>query len=428
MQIIREDDQQPQQPQQPQPVLKPVDWSWIAQRKADSETSSMWKLGFIAPDGAEVRVTFHQTDKIPPPPAAPDPSAPPSQTVTPVGQPVADQTQDGTFYITFFCNRNPQFFMKWDTSLMHEDSLIVWITITHGIVDFMRKAQPKVVVLDDLANGKLKMILRSVALDVAAANPGYELEQTKKHDYRSFFQIKKQGTPSAFEASVQGQTAEGDTQTPDQPSPMNDPQVPGKTEPPSGEDTGIADDDSRAPDATGGDKSEDPTQPQPSSDNESQPAFPTAQDTPAEIKQTAPVKKGLTIEIGKDYSVAVKDKDGNAIDRYRGENPADLLRWINTKGYSANRMRIVDAEQPSGKVTNEETVPAESNYIIEGNIVRVKSFLTAKQAALMNYVVNADSVRCTLESVHFVFGSNRNMPFKKALVELAFEQTKHLVN
>src|SRR5271157_4353812 len=43
----------------------PLQWSWIAQRQAnDGKSSSVWKLGFMAPDGAEVRVTFHQVGDV----------------------------------------------------------------------------------------------------------------------------------------------------------------------------------------------------------------------------------------------------------------------------------------------------------------------------------------------------------------------------
>jgi hypothetical protein len=483
--------QAPSMQPQSQPPM-PADWSWISQRQqSDGDAASIWKFGFIAPDGGEVRVTFHQVGRSPadkqqdpqatPPPmgdpqAAPgadqgqgqdepsqqdqDPNAAPNaeakdgddsqdgqqadpsqnmdpnylnavndslgsgaggagamgmggmgaqmpgmgmappepQTFAIKGQPSPDQTHDATFYVTFFSNRHPEFFMKWDTSLSHEDSLVVWVTVTHGIVDFVRKAKPTNVILDDLANGKLKMVLRSVAMDVAAANPEYTLEQTQKHNYRSFFQIKRQGAPSAFDDNVRGRKIEGDTEP--HPAPGDVPQ---------------------------GDKTQDPTQPQPmdmvSSDNDKghQP-FPSSDPVP--IQQTKPsmqtvqAKKGFTIEIGRDYSVAVKDKSGNAVDRYQGKNPADILRWINTKGYGTNQMKIVTQELPSSNMVVSES----KMFIIDNNTVVMNAVVTPKKAAIMNYTVNAQQIRCTTESLVFVFATNRDMNFKRTLVELAYNQ------
>lgn len=314
---------------------KPLDWHWLAQREATNGiANSLWIAGFLASDGCEVRVTFHQvgeaSQQAPQAPSAQQ--APPQEQEHPIEEAVnptvqpddntqnLDSTENSTFYVTFFASRNPEFFMKWDTSLAHEDSLAVWVTITYAIVDFVRKAVPKNIILDDLANGKLKMVLRSVALDVVAANPQYTLEQTQKHHYRSFFQIKKAGSGSAFVDNVQGTDNEGDTNGQsqlDQRQQQNQP--------------------TENPPTPAGDKTEDPTNPQP--------AFPSVE--PAPIKQTAPIQRGLTVEIGRDNSVAVKDSEGNALDRYRAKGPADILRWINDKGFANNKMVIVDKEQPS---------------------------------------------------------------------------------
>ena len=453
------------QQNQQQPVVQPpipIQWTWIAQRQAtpDGKGSSVWKLGFIAPDGAEVRVSFHQVGDVagqqaqkqqeqqaqaaqsmqmgmPPPP---DPTS-----FAPNGQPQTDQTQDGTFYVTFFSNRHPEFFMKWDISLDYEDSLAVWITITHGIIDFIRKAQPANLILDDLSNGKLKMILRSVAMDVAAANPGYELEQTQKHHYRSFYQVKKAGTQSAFDQTVAGnKNIEGDTHAPTQATPIagGDKPVPvtggqamvqAQTQQQSNDQQGA---DATPPSPEAGDaKSQEPTgNAAPEADDN--PAFPSADGIP--IKQTAPEKKGLTVEIGKDYSIAVKDKSGNAVDRYRAKNPADIMRWLHDKGYGANRMKIVDKEQPSGnrELSPEKESPDQSNnfpggnlstqtesFVVVGNSVLMKTTtVQASEAAMMNSIVNASSVRLVDEGVEFVFATDKDMHFKKALVELAAQR------
>ena len=382
---------------------------------------------------------------------------PPSSDPTdfaPPGQPNTDATQDATYYVTFFSNRHPEQFMKWDVSLKHEDSLITWVTITHGIMDFVRKAKPANVILDDLSDGKLKMILRSVAMDVAAANPEYSLEQTQKHHYRSFYQIKKTGVQSAFQAAVQGKGNEGETQQPGVSQKPEAPPQPGQeaSQPPEQSNAG------QTPGAHGmGDKNGDHAPQQPNDNGasaetpgapEAPPAFPSHEPVP--IKQTPIQKKGLTVEIGQDdYSVAVKDKDGNAIDRYRGKGPADILRWINSKGYGSNRMTIVKREMPSRStkpkviitrtpatdstvkpvtgstaVTQEETEKIIGEFIVEGNTVKMLKMVPARQAALMNYIVNADKVQCTAESVEFVFETDKDMNFKRALVELAYERTK----
>jgi len=465
-----------QQPDQvrDQPT-KPLEWTWIAQRQeSDGEANSIWKFGFIAPDGAQVRVTFHEvgdgngqapTDPTaqamdmpatpgmaPSPPGAP-PEAAPDQSQTPMappppetpsgpgfaaaGQPNADQTQDATFYVTFFSNRHPEFFMKWDTSLSHEDSLATWVTITHGIVDFVRKAKPANVILDDLSNGKLKMIMRSIAMDVAAANPEYELQQTQKHHYRSFFEIKKKAIGSAFANDIAGRSVEGETDQPPtaQQGGMGQPGQQSQ-DMPNGVPTNGGEQNQ------GGDKTGNPTSPQPENGGEpmDNPAF--AASSPMPIKQTPPVVKGLTLEIGKDYSVALKDNDGNALDRYRAKNPSDILRWINAKNYGNNRMVIVPQEQLSGKVASASAsleepstdMPPEKaekkgenqveQFEIAGKTIRINEALPAKQAAMMNLIINAENVRMTEAAVEFDFYSEKDMNFKRALVELAYRRTK----
>ena len=122
------------QPEPAQPQIHPVQWTWIVQRQeTDGKAASIWKFGFIAPDGAEVRVTFHQVgddpNQDPSTPPQPDPMTgmppmPAQDAFAPAGQPQTDQTNDSKFYVTFFSNRHPEFFMRWDTSLSHEDSQI----------------------------------------------------------------------------------------------------------------------------------------------------------------------------------------------------------------------------------------------------------------------------------------------------------------
>lgn len=450
-----ENTQQPSNVAAPQP-LQPIEWAWISQRQetAGTQASSIWKFGFIAPDGGEVRVTFHQVGNdlaqqekkkaeqaqqaqqaammgMPP---SPNPTA-----FAPAGQPIADATQDATFYVTFFSNRHPEAFMKWDTALNHDESLQTWITITHGIIDFVRKAQPANVILDDLANGKLKMVLRHLAMDVVAGNPAYNIEETKQHHYRTFFQIKKQDVPSAFHA------ANGD-------APQDQPVLQGPANPPSHEGAPAADANMAGmapagmPDIPAQDNKPMEGQPEiPDPSKETQPAFPS-HDAP-QIKKTAPQRKGLVIEIGKDYSVAVKDQDGNAIDRYRAKAPMDILRWINDRGYGGNPMKIVDAELPSkaaskkvvvmtpGAATNTTIKPVvgsmtpgiQEDFTIQGNAVKVNKAMSAKQAALMNHYVNAPQVRCTIESVEFSFETDKDMDLKQVLVQIAYEKSLGLV-
>jgi len=476
------------------PIKKPVqpaEWAWIVQRQqTDGKAESIWKFGFIAPDGAEVRVTFHQVadqdmnkapqPKDPPPPqeaqshgkpddaasAPPDngmkesifsqaersearhqtlnedlgfnaqdqstgpsePSSPPMDPPTaqggsdagfrPPGTPNPDDTNGSMFYITFFSNRNPEWFMKWDTSLDHEDSLTVWVTIAHGMIDFLRKAKPTNLILDDLGNGKLKMVLRSVAMDLVATNPEYELEQTAKHVYRTFFQVKRKGTNSAFNVNIKGNSnIEGETPTPMPHDPNQGPVMPAPPPAPSDND-----------------KTQDPTMPQPGSSNspdatpgDAPPApFPSADGVPIQqvgmpdIKKTAPANRGLTVEMGRDYSVAVRDKDGNPIDRYRGKNPADILRWIQSKGYAGSKMKLIDREQ-MGPV-------AEDTYQIQGKCIRVHNdeALPTNQVVLMSYTINPASVRKDGEDIIFEFATERDMEFKKTLVELAYQQTRDL--
>jgi hypothetical protein len=438
---------------QQQPVvqpLKPLQWTWIVQRhETDGKGTSVWKLGFIAPDGAEVRVTFHQVGDVAGAQAEKEQEQqaqqaqqmqmgmPPSTDPTafaPAGQPQPDQTDNSKFYVTFFSNRHPEFFMKWDTSLSHEDSLLTWITITHGIIDFVRKAKPLNVILDDLANGKLKMVMRSVAMDVVAANPEYEVEQTQKHHYRSFYQIKKTGTDSAFNNSVAGTPQQGETQALPQPSPVTGGQamVQAQTQQAGADDQ---------------DKTEDPTAQQPdtpdplqdeSQAEEDKPPFASVEPMP--VKQSAAQVKGLTVEIGKDYSVAVKDRSGNAIDRFRGKGPLDVFRWIMKKGYGGSKMKIVEKEQlsqddrnlaPERPEMQGDRVPFSSfpsgdsntqseNFEIRGSSVLMRiGNVQASQAAMMNEVVNASAVKQVEEGLEFVFDTDRNMGFKKALVELA---------
>jgi hypothetical protein len=445
-------------PPTPQPPV-PIQWTWIAQyQESNSKAVSIWKLGFIAPDGAEVRVTFHQVGDVAGQqaqkqqeqqaqaaqsmqmgmPPSPDPTS-----FAPAGQPNTDQTSDATFYVTFFSNRHPEFFMKWDISLSHEDSLTVWVTITHGIIDFIRKAQPANVILDDLSNGKLKMILRSVAMDVAAANPGYELEQTQKHHYRSFYQVKKTGTQSAFDQSVAGnKNIEGDTQPETQASPVTGGQAQVQAQSKqmgagsANEPQPIAHAPVEAGDApTSNQGASDEPQGNEKQEDPNNPAFQSADEIP--IKQTPSPKRGLTVEIGKDYSIAVKDNGGNVIDRYRAKGPMDILRWLNEKGYGANKMKIVDKEQPGN---GKELVPDRAeksdrassqmmpqgnavnqveNFVVTGSAVLMKEKIKAVDAAKMNLIVNATTVRLVDEGVEFVFESDKDMHFKKALVELA---------
>jgi hypothetical protein len=411
----------------------PVSWSWITQRgETDSKAASIWRLGFLAPDGGEVRVTFHQI--IDAQPTQPDPNqqqqqpndmgmgmmgAPPQGNVIPPGEPNPDSTENSTFYVTFFSNRNPQFFLKWDTSLSHEDSLTVWVTVTHGLIDFIRKAKPANLILDDLANGKLKMVLRSVSMDVVESNPDYQIEHTQKHPYRTLYQIKKKGSPSAFQTDVQGTNAEGqNTETPQQPSPVTPP---------------VQTSDEKGP--------QQPETPAPANQGTETPVqAPQAPVAPPAIKQT-PSKKGLTVEIGRDYSVAVKDQANNPVDRYRGKNPSDIFRWLLKKGYEKSRMKVVDKEVPAGVVAKDrnaenmppndplsnqnqqEQVKAPENFIIEGSTVCVRLPLDAKRAAYMNYEANAKAVRCTADSVIFEFATDKDMNFKRALVELAYQRT-----
>lgn len=426
----------------------PLEWSWIVQRQqTDDKAASIWKFGFMAPDGAEVRVTFHQVGDVEGQQAAAQqekqgavqqqmqmgmpPTSDPAS-FAPAGQPNSDNTQDATFYVTFFSSRHPEFFMKWDTSLSHEDSLTVWVTITHGIVDFMRKAKPGNLILDDLANGKLKMVLRSVAMDIVASNPEYEIEQTQKHHYRTFFQVKKTGTQGAFQQQVAGSPAEADNEPVGQPSPITGgaggaAQVQAQAQqqvndPNPVNNTPLSPEEDAPADKVNKDKTDDPEIPQPAQ-------FSSIDTIP--IKKTAVQQKGLTVEIGKDYSIAVKDKNGNAVDRYRAKGPADIFRWINEKGYGASRMKIVDVEQLSG---NRELAPERSEnhpedkpqssavreqFSVNGNAIKMLSKIEAKQAAMMNCIINAPSVRLVDEGVEFVFETDRDMNFKKALVELA---------
>jgi hypothetical protein len=404
--IIREDEMPMEQAPQP------AQWTWISQREvSDGKAASIWKFGFFAPDGAEVRVTFHQTDQQP-------------------------KSEDATFYVTFFTNRNPIHFMKWDVALSHEDSLIVWVTITHGLVDFIRKANPNIMILDDLGNGKLKMVLRSVSMDVAESNAGYELEQTKRSDLRTFYQIKKRGVESAFNAVVKNTPQEAQTNPPAVPSPDNPPQKQANP------------DDQAAPAV----QQPEPPALTPPIEKAKQPepvpmqvpgaamADPTAPDPtaadPAQAMQPPAPKRGLTIEIGRDYSIAVKDKDGLALDRYRAKAPADILRWVLKKGYAGNKMVIVDAEKPSG--AEEEAEPnvqpdqepspviaynqQHESVTIAGKKVVLRHDLTPKQAAIMNAIVNATAVRHIGEGVEFEFSTEKDMDFKKALVELAYNR------
>ena len=413
---------------------KPVEWSWIVQRQQtnNEKSTSIWKFGFICPGGGEVRVTFHQVslptlDQQTPPEQQPDSSNPgaqqqpdsgpppqsdPGDGIILQGQPNPDQTQNNVFYVTFFSNRSPEHFSKFDTSLSHEDSLTMWITITHGIVDFLRKAKPKNLILDDLANGKLKMVLRSVAMDVVATDPDYSLEMTKKHEYRTFYQIKRGGSGSAFDQAVRGKDNEGQTQPPEPNSPVTGP-VADMQPDKSTTDTGLASKENSA-DA-----------------NEQNPK-------PEEQKpiKTTPSKKGMAVEIGRsDYSVAVRDNQNNVIDRYRGKNPADILRWIQAKGYGSSRMKVVDKETPSGviaKTRNAEGMSSEDpqsnmkyeqHCSIDGKNIILSQIIPSKRAGLMNEIVNADVVRCNLGGASFEFATDRDMEFKRHLVELAFQQT-----
>ena len=438
--------QQNPMPLEAQPV-QPLQWTWISQRQATpgAETASIWKFGFIAPDGGEVRVTLHQVGNdaaaqekkdqekaaqaqqqmmmgMPP---APDPKA-----FAPEGQPHADVTEDATFYVTFFTNRHPESFSRWDVSLGHEESLAVWVTITHGIIDFIRKAKPANVILDDLGNGKLKMVLLSVAKDAVAGNPEYQIEQTKQHHYRSLFQIKKQGIPSPFQAAnVPQQEPLQPLQTAPDQKVSQGPLMPTD---PTGKDAEQATAPSEAPTPA-------PEAPAPN---------PPPQDVPPQGNPMPPVKEipptsqqGLTVEIGQDYSVAVKDAEGNAIDRYRASGPADILRWIKDKGYASSRMVIVKNEMPSkaaqkkvmvmtpGAASDLNIKPVTGSalgvaeaFVVEGSSVRVNKTLSARDAARMNATVNALNVKSTNEAVVFQFETDRDMDFKRALVELAYNR------
>src|ERR1035437_3761601 len=92
------------------PTPTPIQWTWIAQRQpSDGKATSIWKPGFIAPDGAEVRITFHQVGDVAGQQAQVQQSQqaqasqqmqmgmPPSSDPTnfaPPGQPNTDQTND----------------------------------------------------------------------------------------------------------------------------------------------------------------------------------------------------------------------------------------------------------------------------------------------------------------------------------------------
>jgi len=396
---------------------KPAQWTWIVQRGDSTSTTSasIWKLGFVAPDGAQVRVTFHQTNP------TSDPTGPPpdpmagagAQNVVPPGQPDTAQTEDGVFYTTFFCSRNPHHFMKWDTSLTHEDSMSAWVTITHGIVDFIRKAKPKTLILDDLANGKLKMVLRSVAMDVAAANPEYDLELTQKHEYRTFYQIKKKGIDSAF--GVQNPNAQDAEKLAPPPSPSTGPVMPGDTQ--NQPSDGVAQ-------AQNAPQSVPPTQTDVPLDQQ-----PQAPVVPSPVPQAPTSQQGLTVEVGKDYSIAVKDAEGNAVDRYQAKNPADILRWIKKKGYGKSKMRIVnDQQKPKipGDSGTDQTIPAKplipsvkEEFAIHGKTV-TGPVISAMEAATINYAVNAMAVRCTEECIEFEFATDKDMNVKRTLIAQAY--------
>ena len=57
-----------------------------------------------------------------------------------------------------------------------------------------------------------------------------------------------------------------------------------------------------------------------------------------------------------------------------------------------------------------------------GKIV-IHEVFSAKRAAQMNEIVNAEKVHCTMASVDFEFETDKDMGFKKALVELAYHCT-----
>jgi hypothetical protein len=358
------------EPTADQPV-KPLAWTWNVQRSVndkDDKVIAKWQFGFIAPDGADVRVTLHKTND-------------------------GSDGNDATYYVTFFCNHSPESFTKWDTSLGHEDSLAVWVTVTHGLIDFIKKSDAKNVVFDDLANGKLKMILRSLCMDLVDDNPGYEFERTKKGQFRSFYQVKKQGTPSAFDSEVRGTDQEGETATPATPD-----------------------------ETTGPDESR---QPEPENDA-------------AESAQEPTAGAGNVVEIGRDNSVTVRDPAGHALDRYHASSPRDIIRWLKKKGYEGYKMKIVAKAQPalnqpeengqeedvaesvavdSECLTLTEQSVEESECVVVENAVVVRREITPACAAQINEVVGATVVRKLDEGVSFEWETPNAMEFKRAMVE-----------
>jgi hypothetical protein len=74
--------------------------------------------------------------------------------------------------------------------------------------------------------------------------------------------------------------------------------------------------------------------------------------------------------------------------------------------------------QPS--MTGEST-----KFVIIGNAVRINESadFDASAAAKMNLIVNASKVQMTSEGIEFVFETDKDMNFKRALVELAFKKT-----
>ncbi len=329
-------DQLPTQQSQ-EPPAKPLEYQWLAQRQVTPNDSySLWKFAFTAPDGSTVKVTFHQLG---------------AEQDTNTGQPQTTNAQQGVYYVIFFNNRNPEFFAKWDVSLSHEDSLTVWVTITHGIIDFMQKAMPQNLVMDDLANGKLKMVLKSLAVDITQALPDYELEMTQKHHYRTLFQVKKKGTESAFDTEISGDQK----------------------------------------DAAKQEETQDPKQ--------------------------------LTVEIDKDYNVAVMDQDGKVIEQYKAQNPSEILKFLHKKNYMNVRMKVKETKQEAKPVDMPNTqIPESMKFEIDGAKVKVNELLAPKLAAYMNERVPASKVIVEGNSVTFEYETTKDMIYKKTMLEMAYNE------
>jgi hypothetical protein len=126
-----------------------------------------------------------------------------------------------------------------------------------------------------------------------------------------------------------------------------------------------------------------------------------------------------TIIIDRDFSVAVKDAEGNVIDRYNATDPKDILRWLLAKRYTAATHFMVGKTVVTanpGKPVSEQT---RVDPIVEifGKTVIVRKPLTADEAALLNLGVNAKQVRRVKEGVVFVFASKKHLAVHRGLLE-----------